>query len=60
MGEVSIIVNGVRYDAIDSPMDGCQDCDLCSLYDGKGLDFPCIQLIGYHRVFKKSDKTFEK
>ena len=60
MNEVSIIINGVRYDAVDVSYTGCQDCDLCDLYIDNGQTFPCSQLIGSNRIFKKSDKKFEK
>lgn len=56
MTDVSIIINGVRYDAVDGNGSSCRQCDLikvCSNYricrafslDGKTL-------------FKKSDKKF--
>ena len=61
MNEVSIIINGVRYDAVDkksmpNQMFVCDYCDICKLID----DFPCNRIIGINRVFKKSDKKFEK
>lgn len=57
MNEVSIIINGVRYDAVDKKsipdqMDVCKDCDICELIP----NFPCNRIIGGNRVFKKSDK----
>lgn len=56
MNEVSIIINGVRYDAVDENGSSCRQCDLikvCNNYricrafsvDGKTL-------------FKKSNKKF--
>ena len=61
MNEVSIIINGVRYDAVDKksipyPMFVCDYCDICELID----DFPCSRIIGGDRVFKKSNKSFEE
>lgn len=58
MNEVSIIINGVRYDAVErDALDLCYGCDLyrdCKLADC------CGDLIGLNQVFKKSDKKFEK
>lgn len=61
MNEVSIIINGVRYDAVDkksisNQMFVCEDCDICNLIP----NFPCNRTIGNDRVFKKSEKKFEK
>ena len=56
--QVSIIINGVRYDAVDmgSPI-GCSDnCDLSS----QCLWGACSELLESTQVFKKSDKKFEK
>lgn len=62
MNEVSIIINGVRYDAVEKPkgFDVCNGCDICELYEVKDIIFPCSKIIGSNRVFKKSDKSFEK
>ena len=62
MNEVSIIINGVRYDAVEKPkgVDVCNGCDICELYEVKDIIFPCNKIIGSNRVFKKSDKKFEK
>ena len=62
MNEVSIIINGVRYDAVEKPtgVDVCKGCDICELYEVKDIRFPCSKIIGRNRVFKKSDKSFEK
>lgn len=59
MNEVSIIINGVRYDAVerDTKEHLCSGCDLYR--DCKFADF-CEDLIGLNQVFKKSDKKFEK
>lgn len=54
MNEISIIINGVRYDAVEKPKLGgvCDKCDICNIIP----NFPCNDLIGADRVFKKSDK----
>ena len=64
MNEVSIILNGVRYDAVEKPeykegVDVCNGCDICELYEVKDIIFPCSKIIGSNRVFKKSDKKFK-
>ena len=58
MNEISIIINGVRYDAVEKPKLGsvCGMCNICDIIP----NFPCCDLIGVDRVFKKSDKKFEK
>lgn len=58
MNEISIIIDGVRYDAVEKPKLGavCGKCDICDIKP----NFPCSDLIGVDRVFKKSDKKFEK
>lgn len=57
MNEVSIIINGVRYDATEAGRcDIYAKCSDCKLF----LLTSCIALIGVKRVFKKSDKKFEK
>lgn len=57
MNEVSIIINGVRYDAVKAGhCDIYEKCSNCKLF----LQTSCIALIGFSRVFKKSTKTFEK
>lgn len=62
MNEVSIIINGVRYDAVEKQpsKDRCTTCalnEMCFMLDCF-LSF-CDTFIkrGYH--FKKSDKKFE-
>lgn len=59
MNEVSIILNGVRYDAVETnkPETLCYGCDL---YKNCVLADSCENLISLERVFKKSDKKFEK
>ena len=65
MNEVSIIINGVRYDAVDDTS-CCASCK-CDLYDKDKGCKPCFigmvaceRLIGIDGIFKKSDKKFEK
>ena len=66
MNEVSIIINGVRYDAIElSHNDGCGECDICDLLEMINEDnyAECICRnfnFGYNVCFKKSDKKFER
>jgi hypothetical protein len=60
MNEVSIIINGVRYDAVDTSgyCDGCDLIDMCKAHCNLNL---CEQLgVGLFDVFKKSTKTFER
>ena len=60
MNEVSIIINGVRYDAVDESAycAGCDLLDMCKSHCNFNL---CEQLgIGMWYIFKKSDKKFEK
>lgn len=56
--QVSIIINGVMYDAVetDSPEFLCEGCDL---FKDCKLASSCEELISLNRVFKKSDKKFE-
>lgn len=62
MNEVSIIINGVRYDAVSSDN---SFSDQCSLYEAPMGCSDCVigmvtceALIGM-KIFKKSDKKFE-
>ena len=65
MNELSIIINGVRYDAVND--DASCMSNRCDLYDDKhgcslcfiGME-TCERLIGVDGIFKKSDKKFEK
>jgi hypothetical protein len=57
MNEVSIIINGVRYDAVEG--DGCSNCKLKSFCDICIVEF-CVILGAYGKIFKKSDKKFER
>ena len=56
MNEVSIIINGVRYDSEIGI--GCFNCDLFPLCEGiKYIDL--CDMNDIENVFKKSDKKFE-
>lgn len=61
MNEVSIIINGTRYDAVDAQkMDA--DCDFCDLaktcYIFELTSF-CSYYVGEDKHFKESTKSFE-
>ena len=64
MNEVSIIINGVRYDAVECRFnDICRTCDLqklCSSIDGRMSLCDIFTPIGDDTHFKKSDKKFER
>lgn len=65
MDEISIIVNGVRYDAIAPKYadDGCScsECDLKEFCYKTELDnYSCYAMIGNNRCFIKSAKDFER
>ena len=60
MNEVSIIINGVRYDAVNiSDRHHANSCDYCEMTEDD-----CNQLsncpLSSARVFKKSTKSFER
>ena len=64
MKEVSIIINGVRYDAVlleNVPMTFV--CKYCDLYNEKGTS-ECVKLnacpLSNGYIFKKSNKSFER
>lgn len=64
MNEVSIIINGVRYD-VATPRyadDSCNECDLADFCQKAEMyyNYTCYDLIGMHRCFKKSTKSFER
>ena len=58
--EVSILINGVRYDAVqtDSAEDMCNYCDLLDVCNEVTADC-CVQFLPKYYMFKKSDKKFE-
>ena len=57
MNEVSIIINGVRYDAVDieRPYHICDRCELPIT-----ICESCGNLLNHNQVFNKSNKKFEK
>jgi hypothetical protein len=62
MNEVSIIINGVRYDAVANilPRDcyGCDFADYCN--ETEFNIYTCHAMIGDDRYFQKSNKKFER
>ena len=60
--EISIIIDGVRYDAVETNLTGCKKngCDLFR-YCYKGYENPRVcKIASRNIIFKKSDKKFEK
>lgn len=64
MNEVSIIINGVRYDAVIGnrihSCDGCELCDICDDGDYYTQTLCDKFRVESHLVFKKSTKSFER
>lgn len=62
MNDVSIIINGVRYDAVDMGSSAvCRyNCDLDKWCDAFDFEFTCGILNDTNTIFKKSDKMFER
>lgn len=65
MKEVSIIINGVRYDAVEASKKVCvcHECDLEELCDNElpdGVRDLCATFVGKLRCFKESNKKFER
>lgn len=65
MNEVSIIINGVRHDAVvvDKTTDGnasCEECDLFEKCHERTFLHLCSSFLARYQIFKKSDKKFEK
>jgi len=63
MNEISIIINGVRYDRhISLYGDECEKCDLSELCwkQPECVQDACIELMNNGYNFKKSDKSFER
>lgn len=60
MNEVSIIINGTRYDAVDAvdKTDCCGECDLISDCEQTLTAF-CCTWTGANNCFKVSDKQVE-
>ena len=60
MNEVSIIIHGVRYDAVDESA-YCVGCDLLDMCTSHCILNLCEYLgVNLDCVFKKSTKSFEK
>jgi hypothetical protein len=58
MADVSIIINGVRYDAVDGNGSSCRQCDLIKVCNNYRI---CRAFsIDGKTLFKKSDKSFER
>lgn len=56
MKEVSIIINGVRYDAVDIGHTDCvKECELPIT-----ICESCGNLLNGYQSFKKSNKSFER
>ncbi len=55
MNEISIIINGVRYDAVDIGKENltCEECELPIT-----ICESCGNLLNLNEVFKKSEKKF--
>lgn len=63
MNEVSIIINGVRYDAVETELTGCKwkDCDLFKYCRHNEYRDPRVCEISPKNItFKKSTKSFER
>lgn len=61
MNKVSIIINGVRYDAVEDEESYCCGCDLLDLCKFHCNNSLCEQLgINLGFIFKKSNKNFER
>ena len=58
MNEVSIIINGTRYDAVKEECPNCLQCDLHNDCDELTYENLCCSLTP-RCIFKKSDKKFE-
>ena len=62
MNEVSIIINGVRYDAVDAKTEfTCEECDLRKICEQAPYCNICIAFdIRDNKCFKKTNKKFER
>lgn len=64
MNEVSIIINGVRYDAvIGNRFHFCEDCELRDICDDGDYHNQTICekfRVAWASIFKKSAKSFER
>ena len=59
MNEVSIIINGTRYDAVEQEHPLCEQCDIISECQEGMFNAVYCALVPMS-IFKKSDKKFEK
>ena len=60
--QVSIIINGTRYDAVEKTneeLTDCESCDFSEICSDVNLRKVCADLISTGRVFEKSTKSFE-
>lgn len=57
--QISIIINGVRYDSVSKEDTSCNNCDLLWLCTESMDDVLCYTFRLRDKVFKKSDKKFE-
>ena len=58
MNEVSIIINGVRYDVVEENGSSCRQCDLIKVCNNYRI-CRAFSLDG-KILFKKSTKSFER
>jgi predicted YcjX-like family ATPase len=58
MNEVSVIINGVRYDAVEEECANCSQCDLHKDCDEQTFQTFCNSFTPLC-IFRKSDKKFE-
>ena len=58
MNEVSIIINGVRYDVEKAELIGCSSCDLKQACEVMRNGFCSVFNLGFKSYFKKSTKSF--
>ena len=59
MNEVSIIINEVRYDAVETDWIGCTFCELKPIVAKDNPCHICRSLGKLNMIFEKSDKKFE-
>ncbi len=57
MNEVSIIINGVRYDAVETNWIGCTFCELKPIVEKDKPCHICRSLGKLNMIFKKSEKV---
>ena len=59
MNEISIIIDGVRYDAVDSEFATCRGCDLEDKCREHGFSDICC-VADHNFIYKLSQKKFER